>query len=123
TIRDGNTVLWTMTVNRPSASSGYWGSGVELRNIYFKGKRVLTRAGVPIFNVQYDGDVCGPYRDWDWQEHPYNAQGTLIEDGILQASAPPTTIFDDDDDSGNYWGVSIFTQSDGATVIESEMEA
>src|SRR6185437_9434373 len=30
---------------------------------------------------------------------------------------------DDDDDSGNYWGVSIFTQSDGATVIESEMEA
>jgi hypothetical protein len=34
---------------------------VELRYVDYKGKRVLYRAHVPILNVKYDGNACGPY--------------------------------------------------------------
>ena len=122
TVKDGNTLLWSMTVNRPSASSGAWGSGVELQNVYYKGRRILSRAGVPIFNVKYADDVCGPYRDWNWQEHPYRASGDLIADGILETTRDPSTIFDSNDDDGNFRGVSVFNKA-GVVYVESEMEA
>ena len=122
TIRDGNTVLWTLSVDRPSASSGAWGSGVEVRNVYYKGKRVLSRGGVPIFNVKYAGNICGPYRDWSWQEHPYRARGELISDGMMQATDRPSTIFESNDDDGDFRGVTVYSKQ-GVTYVLSEMEA
>ena len=94
----------------------------SFKNVYYKGKRVLSRAGVPIFNVKYEDDVCGPYRDWDWQEHPYRASGSLIADGILETERDPSTIFDSNDDDGNFRGVSVFNKA-GVIYVESEMEA
>lgn len=121
-VKDGDKELWSMTVTRPSASSGAWGSAVELTDVYYRGKRVLGRAGVPIFNVKYSRNVCGPYRDWSWQEHPYRAQGELMTDGILQSNSAPQTIFDTDDDSGDFRGVTVYTVN-GVTTLISEMEA
>lgn len=66
-IRGGQT-LWRFLAVRPAASSGTNGSGVELRFVDHKGKRVLYRAHVPILNVYYDANACGPYRDWQYQE-------------------------------------------------------
>jgi len=63
TISLGTQQLWTFTAIRPSSSSGRMGSGVELRNVKYKGKTVLYRAHVPILNVEYERQVsgCGPY--------------------------------------------------------------
>jgi hypothetical protein len=47
-------------VVRPSASQGTNASGVELRNVRYRGKLVLFEAHAPILNVQYDNDACGP---------------------------------------------------------------
>src|SRR5262249_464656 len=52
-VTQGSTVLWTLTVVRPAASSGTNGSGIELRHVNYRGKQVLYRAHVPILNVQY----------------------------------------------------------------------
>ena len=34
-----------------------------MRYVDYRGKRLLYRAHVPILNVKYNGDACGPYRD------------------------------------------------------------
>jgi hypothetical protein len=122
TIDDGDTNLWKFQVIRPSASSGRWGSGIELKNVYYKGKRLLSQAHVPVLNVMYNRNVCGPYRDWQYSESPFDAHGTLIESGILRASAPPETILESKHDSGNFRGVAVYTSGD-ETILMSEVQA
>ncbi len=121
-IRDGTEVLWEMRVIRPSASSGYWGSGIDLRNITYKGKKILTQLNVPILNVNYLNNVCGPYRDWQYAENPFNAVGTDRAAGVRIASSKPTTILDDGVDRGNFRGVAIYTEGT-ETVMVSELSA
>jgi hypothetical protein len=121
-ISRGGETLWEMTVVRPSASSGRWGSGVEMRDIRYKGNMVMHRAHVPILNVDYVNNVCGPYRDPVNQENAFVASGTRITSGILRASSMPKTIFDTKDDRGNYWGVAIYEESN-QVVIMSELSA
>jgi hypothetical protein len=53
-ISQGGKQLWTFEAIRPSASSGTKGSGIELRNVKYKGKSVLYQAHVPILNIQYE---------------------------------------------------------------------
>src|SRR5829696_4521183 len=50
TITQGGTTLWSFLVFRPSYSLGTNGSGVTLREVDYRGKRVLYRAHVPILN-------------------------------------------------------------------------
>jgi hypothetical protein len=64
TVTQGGVTVWKFLVVRPAASSGTNGSGIELRYLDYRGKRVFYRAHVPILNVKYDGNACGPYRDW-----------------------------------------------------------
>ena len=77
-----------------TASSGTNGSGVELRYVDYRGKRVLYRAHVPILNVKYSQDACGPYRDWQYQESMIQATGTDVAPGFRLCTAPATTILD-----------------------------
>jgi hypothetical protein len=121
-ISRGGETLWTMTVVRPSASSGRWGSGVELRDIRYKGNMVMHRAHVPILNVDYVNNVCGPYRDAVNHENAFVANGTRITSGILRASSMPKTIFETKNDRGNYWGVAIYEEP-SQVVIMSELSA
>jgi hypothetical protein len=60
TVTQGGTTLWRFLVVRPAASSGTNGSGVELRYVDYRGKRLLYRAHVPILNVKYDGTIRPP---------------------------------------------------------------
>ena len=48
---------------------------MEVRFVDYKGKRVLYRAHVPILNVKYDSDACGPYRDWQGTDLTLYAMG------------------------------------------------
>ncbi|CAN5580532.1 hypothetical protein BH23BAC4_BH23BAC4_06550 [soil metagenome] len=60
-----NDPVWTLDFRKPEHSSGQDGSGLEIRDVYYRGKLVLSRGHAPILNVQYDtGSGCGCFRDW-----------------------------------------------------------
>ncbi len=129
TVSQNNAPLWEMVVVRPSASSGYSEerSGIEVRDVKYKGKSVLTRGHAPILNVQYDGDACGPYRDWQYAEGYFKAPAEGATDPapgirILAPGQIPQTALDSGNDSGNFAGVAIYTQND-ETILVSEMDA
>lgn len=110
----GATTLWDFTLVRPRASSGLNGSGVELRFVDYRGRRVLYRAHVPILNVQYGSGGaavgCGPtYRDWQNAETCFQATGTdPVGPGFRVCSAPPQTILESGVDGGNFRGVALW---------------
>lgn len=122
TVSQGNTVLWKFLAVRPAASSGTRSSGVELRYVDYRGKRVLYRAHVPILNVRYDNDACGPYRDWQFEEGMIQANGVDVAPGFRLCNAPATTILDTGSDAGNFLGVGIYVQGQ-EVVLVSELEA
>jgi len=122
TVTQGNSTVWKFLVVRPAASSGTNGSGVELRYVDYRGKRLLYRAHVPILNVKYDGNACGPFRDWQDQEGMIQATGTDVAPGFRLCPTPATTILDTGSDTGNYLGVAIYVQGQ-EVVLVSEMEA
>ena len=122
TVRRGGTTLWNFVVVRPAASSGTNGSGVELRRVNYRGKRVLFRAHAPILNVRYDGNACGPFRDWLWQESMIQASGTDVAPGIRRSPTPAQTILESGTDAGNFLGVAIYRDGEELVVV-SETEA
>jgi hypothetical protein len=122
TIDRGGTRLWSFLIVRPAASSGTNGSGVELRRVSYRGKSVLFRAHAPILNVRYDGNACGPFRDWLWQESRIRANGTDVAPGIRRCPTPAQTILESETDKGNFLGVAIYTVGE-ETVVVSELEA
>lgn len=122
TVTQGRTVLWKFLVVRPSASSGTNGSGVELRFVDYRGKRVLYRAHVPILNVKYKGDACGPYRDWQFEEGMIQANGADVAPGFRLCPTPAKTIFDTGSDTGNFLGTAIYVEGQ-EVVLVSEMQA
>ena len=106
----GGGPLWDFLVIRPSASSGTNASGIELQNVRYRGKLVLFQAHAPILNVQYDGDACGPFRDWLFEESWIQADGTNVAPGIRRSQTPARTILESGTDSGNFRGVALYRQ-------------
>lgn len=126
TVTQGNTVLWKFLAVRPAATRGAGlstnGTGIELRFVDYRGKRVLYRAHVPILNVKYDNNACGPYRDWQNQEGVLQANGTDPVPGFRLCTSPATTILDTGSDGGNFLGVAIYVQGQ-EVVLVSQMHA
>ena len=124
TVSQGGQTIWEMLVIRPSASAGTRGSGVELRDVKYRGKSVFKRAHVPILNVHYDLDACGPYRDWQWQEGMFLADGTDVAAGIRMCATAPQTIMEAGSDVGNFRGVAVYKKpANDELLLVSEMEA
>jgi hypothetical protein len=122
TVRQGGTELWRFLVKRPAGSSGTNGSGIELRYVDYRGRRVLWQAHVPLLNVRYDRDACGPYLDWQNEESPFEANGTDPVPGFRLCSTPSRSILESGSDHGNFTGVAVFV--DGPEVVLlSEMQA
>lgn len=126
--------VWEMIVVRPSASSGGEGSGVEVRDVKYRGKSVLKRGHLPVLNVQYIPGTCGPFRDWQYAEGFFQVptSGVTFPNGAGGGFAtiePPgiaTTIVETQVDSGNFQGVAIYQQNvEGVNemVLVSEMNA
>jgi hypothetical protein len=122
TVKQGSTTLWKFLAVRPATSSGTNGSGVELRFVDYRGKRVLYRAHVPILNVKYNSDACGPYRDWQNQEGMIQANGTDVAPGFRLSPTPAQTILDTGSDTGNFLGTAIYIRGQ-EVVLVCEMEA
>jgi hypothetical protein len=131
TVMDGANVLWEMLIIRPSASSGTRKSGIEVRDVKYKGKSVLKRGHVPVLNVQYNPSTCGPYRDWQWQEDQFATPATgntdpapgirLVADGQVA-----TTVLQTGVDTGNFRGVAVYKQDNGfgmEVVLITELQA
>lgn len=127
TVTGGGETLWRFLAVRPGASSGTNGSGIELKYVDYRGRRVLFHAHVPILNVEYGAEGqamgCGPtYRDWQNAETQFDANGTTVAPGFLLCPQPARTIIDNGTDAGNFAGVAIYV--DGAEVVlVSEMQA
>jgi len=119
--RDGET-LWRLIAVRPAASSGENGSALELRGVSYRGKRVLRRAHVPILNVRYDDNACGPYRDWQNEESRFKAQGAAVAPGFRLCPQPAKTMLETGDDHGNFAGVAVYVDGD-EVVLVSELAA
>lgn len=120
-ISRGTEEIWRFICIRPSASSGNNRSGIELRDVRFRGKMVLARANAPILNVQYFQNLCGPYRDWSWQEGMFVANGTDVPNtngGIRICTDEPETVLDNGTDTGNYRGVAIYDREEVTLVSE-----
>lgn len=122
TITQGGQAHWKFLAVRPAASSGTNGSGIELRFVDYKGKRVLYRAHVPILNVKYDADACGPFRDWQYEEGMIDATGADVAPGFRLCPTPAQTILETGNDSGNFLGVGVYVQGN-EVVFVSEMQA
>jgi hypothetical protein len=127
TVTQGGQTVWNFVAVRPAASSGTRGSGIELRFVDYRGKRVLYRAHLPILNVEYLSDGvnagCGPtYRDWQNSEACFQANGNDVIPGYRVCSTPAQTILDSGTDVGNFRGVAIYVQGQ-EVVLVSEMQA
>jgi hypothetical protein len=113
---EGSQRLWDLVVARPRISSGDVGSGVELKDVRYRGMAVLRRAHVPILNVEYDQSVdlegCGPtYRDWQNEEACFHAEGQDVQPGYRACPEPAKTIFEASSDRGNFRGVAFYIRS------------
>ena len=127
TVTSGGQTLWRFLAVRPAASSGTNGSGIELKYVDYRGKRVLFHGHVPILNVEYGSDGraigCGPtYRDWQNSETPFEANGTNVAPGFLLCPTPARTIIDNGTDAGTFAGVAIYVDGQ-EVVLVSEMQA
>jgi hypothetical protein len=122
TVTQGGPTIWKFLVARPAASSGTNGSGIDLRYVDYRGKRVLYHAHVPILNVKYNGNACGPYRDWQNQEGMIEANGADVAPGFRLCPNPARTILDTGNDTGNFLGVGVYVQG-REVVLVSEMQA
>jgi hypothetical protein len=136
TVTEGQTTLWEMLIIRQSASSGASGkrSGIEVRDVKYKGKSVLKRGHVPILNVQYTDGQCGPYRDWQYQEDMFQVPttGTTYPNGptggiaIVPDGQIATTALESGSDTGTFKGVAVYKQDVGngmETVLITELQA
>lgn len=122
TVSRGGEELWRLVVVRPSASSGTNGSGIELRYVEHRGRRLLDRAHAPIVNVFYRDGLCGPFRDWAWQEGMFEREGVDRGPGFSECAAPPRTFGETLTDEGNFRGVAVHVDGD-EVVLVSELEA
>lgn len=133
TISDASGPLWEMLVLRPSISSGKVTerSGIEVRDLKYRGKLVMKRGHAPVLNVKYTGDFCGPFRDWQYQEGMFNAPDDGANDAapgirVLADGKTATTVLDTGNDAGNFRGVAVYRQTTAfgqEVVLISEMEA
>ena len=66
--------VWTFDFYRPANSTTGNGTGLEIRNVFYRGRKVFERASVPVINVEYDaGAGCGCFRDWQDSEAGFAA--------------------------------------------------
>jgi hypothetical protein len=91
------------------SSSGIDGSGLELRDVFYKRRPVLRRAGIPLLSVDYDRGGCGSYRDWQHGLMNFEVDGAFGPPGsrYVEAATSPRTMCDHPGkDAGNFEGVA-----------------
>jgi subtilisin-like proprotein convertase family protein len=111
-----------MRVRHPSCTNSVQGdgTGLEITDVTFQNRLILKRGEVPVLNVLYAGNTCGPYRDWLDSEDCFQAEGTDVPtggSGMRVASASPTTLCESQSDAGNFRGVAIYDEGDSLLLM------
>lgn len=107
--------VWDFCWIRPDASTAANGSGIELRDVKYKGTLILAQAHLPILNVKYapnPNNGCGGpnlcYRDWLWQEQAFSCSPSPSAGYCTGATTSPTTVCDHPGtDAGSFVGVAV----------------
>ena len=103
--------VWDFCWVPPDQSSGPDGSGIELRHVFYRGKRVFWRANMPVLNVLYDPNGCGPtYRDWMNDLAGFDNVGNV------------TTCETPGSDPGSFFGVDVDLLAD-RVVLTTQTQA
>ncbi|MEO7658403.1 MAG: hypothetical protein ABIV48_02205 [Pyrinomonadaceae bacterium] len=132
TVTDAGSPLWEMLIIRPSSSTGGEGSGIEIRDVKYKGKSVLKRGHVPVLNVKYlPNGGCDTFRDWQYAEGFFNAPAAGASDPgpgfrVLANGQIATTVVESGIDAGNFQGVAVYREDVGngsEVVLVTEMNA
>lgn len=116
--------VWEFCWLRPQDSSGQNGSGIEIRDVYYNGHKVLERGHAPILNVQYDAipGGCGCFRDWADQERAFQANN-VISPGYAEPTSPPITVCENGGvDTGSFNGVAAEKLAD-RLILTSQVQA
>jgi subtilisin-like proprotein convertase family protein len=117
--------VWKLKIRHPNCTTSVQpqATGLEMTDVYYRGRMILKRAEVPVLNVLYAGNTCGPYRDWLYNEDCFQASGTDVPSagsGVRVASAPPSTLCESGTpgtDDGNFRGVAIFDEGDALWIM------
>lgn len=115
--------VWKLNLRHPSCTDSVQGSGtgLELTDVYYNDVLILQRAEVPVLNVLYQGNTCGPYRDWLDSEDCFQATGTDAAPGIRVTTGNPTPYTfceaDPPSDAGNFKGVAVHDQGDALYLL------
>jgi hypothetical protein len=96
------------------------GSGVELRQVEYRGVSVLHRAHVPIVNVAFDDGEAA--RLWLDQESGFEAEGDDAVPGFRVCASAPATVVERGDGGGAFRGVALWVDGDEVAVV-SQLEA
>ena len=67
--------LWEFDLYRPANRTTLNSSGLEIRDVRYRGRTIFARASVPVLNVEYDAGGCGCFRDWMTDEAPIDLGG------------------------------------------------
>lgn len=121
----GGEPLWDLVVVRPAASTGTNGSGVELRDVAFQERKVLSRAHLPIVNTRFhdDGAPLAATREWLNEESPFIAVGRDVVPGFRVCSQRPVTVADGAvAGPGDFTGVALYLDGDDLVLV-SQMRA
>lgn len=87
--------IWEFDVVRPGATGvGQTpnGTGVEIRDVYFRGTKVLERGNTPVINVEYDAGGCGCYRDWSDSQTNFVANGVVAGQTCLAMATAGSVV-------------------------------
>jgi len=132
--------VWKFYWVPPTASSGMTNgrSGLEIRQVYYKGKEVFYQAHVPVLNVLYDQScLAQSYRDWENQLARFNADnvifnGTDVKDGKCGYAEPknpvktaldhPGLSYGQETQQCNFLGVAVEKRPD-RLVMTTQMQA
>ena len=83
--------VWEFCVLTPVQSSGNDGSGIEIREAFYNGHKVMKRGHIPILNVKYAPGGCGCFRDWFDSEIKFEVKD---QNGNIVNNASSGQIFD-----------------------------
>ena len=118
--------VWKLCWVPPEQSSGINASGLEIRNVYYRGKLVLNRGNIPVLNVEYEKDGCGgqynTYRDWLGAPQAFEANN-VIQAGYAEPTQKPVTVCDHPGrDSGKFTGVAV-EKSEDKLILTSQLKS
>jgi hypothetical protein len=117
---------WTFSFLRPcltrATTAGGRGGGIEVRNARFNGKEVFFKAHTPILTLKYQNDACGPFRDWQYEESPFQCSPTVAPE---RCNGPAVTNCANPagGDVGTFCGVSVDTSDPDQLVLTTMVRA